>query len=324
MKPIENSPRRQKILIVDDELSNLMVLNEALRVDYHVIAVDNGRDALRAALRIRPDLILLDILMPDMDGYELCKAMKADPVLREIPLIFVSGKTSEDDESVGLGLGAVDYLTKPLNLAIVRRRVAIHLELKRQNDLLSRLALVDGLTGIPNRRAFDDRLSEEWRRAVRIGSYLSLVMIDIDWFKQYNDIYGHLAGDICLRRIARSLTTAFTRAGDFVARYGGEEFSCILPGVDERGLASETSVLGFRVESLKIPHSGSLISRYVTISSGAICCIPVQSDTPETLLHLADVQLYRSKDQGRNRSNVSSVNLDEVPHQVMRKSSNDQ
>ena len=318
MKNITNHSKRQKILIVDDEPTNLMVLNEALKADYQVFAVDNGRDALASAVRIKPDLVLLDIVMPDMDGYEICRAMKDNPLLVDIPLIFVSGKASDDDESVGLELGAVDYLTKPLNLSIVRRRVAIHLELKRQRDLLSRLALLDGLTGIPNRRAFDNCLNEEWRRAVRNGSRLSLIMIDIDWFKLYNDSYGHLAGDICLRRVARTLTTTFTRAGDFVARYGGEEFACVLPGIDERGLASETSALRFRVEQLAIPHKESKTSRFVTISIGAICCIPSRGTTPETLIHLADQNLYHAKDQGRNQVSMDTVNLDRDSIQMLK------
>ena len=318
MKNIVNHSNRQKILIVDDEPSNLMVLNEALKTDYEVFAVDNGSAALAAAIRTRPDLVLLDIIMPDMDGYAICRAMKDNPLLNDIPLIFVSGKTSDDDESVGLQMGAVDYLTKPLNLAIVRQRVAIHLELKRQKDLLSRLAMLDGLTGIPNRRAFDNRLNEEWRRAVRNSSRLCLVMTDIDWFKQYNDIYGHLAGDICLRRVARTLTTTFKRAGDFVARYGGEEFSCILPGINEKGLGGETSSLRSRVEHLAISHKGSITSRYVTISIGAICCIPSQETTPETLILLADQQLYRAKDQGRNQVCMDTVNLDRTPLQLPR------
>jgi len=295
---------REKLLIVDDEPVNIIALNETLRSRYLVFSAIDGREALKVAAMIQPDLVLLDIRMPEMDGYEVCRDMQANPLLRQIPIIFVSAMSAEEDESIGLALGAVDYIIKPFRPAIVRQRVGIHLELKRQRDQLSRLLCADGLTGIPNRRAFDERLDQEWRRAMRTGERLSLAMIDIDRFKEFNDTYGHLAGDDCLRRVALTLTETLTRAGDFVGRYGGEEFGCILPGIDEQGLPAISEEVRATVESLRIPHQASGVGPYVTISIGAASCIPTQETPPELLIALADEQLYRSKSQGRNRVNV--------------------
>ena len=295
---------REKLLVVDDEPGNIRALNETLRDHYLISSALNGREALKLATLIQPDLVLLDIRMPEMDGYEVCRAIQADPLLRSIPVIFVTALASEEDESIGLALGAVDYIIKPYRPAIVKQRVSIHLELKRQRDQLSRQSRADGLTGIPNRRAFDECLDQEWRRARRVGERLSLAMIDIDRFKNYNDTYGHLAGDDCLRRVAQCLNETLTRAGDFMARYGGEEFACILPGINEPGLPAFTEKIRATVEALRISHATSGVAPQVTISIGAASCTPTLETAPELLIALADEQLYRSKSQGRNRANV--------------------
>ena len=295
---------REKLLVVDDEPGNIRALNETLRDHYLISSALNGREALKLATLIQPDLVLLDIRMPEMDGYEVCRAIQADPLLRSIPVIFVTALASEEDESIGLALGAVDYIIKPYRPAIVKQRVSIHLELKRQRDQLSRQSRADGLTGIPNRRAFDECLDQEWRRARRVGERLSLAMIDIDRFKNYNDTYGHLAGDDCLRRVAQRLNETLTRAGDFMARYGGEEFACILPGINEPGLPAFTEKIRATVEALRISHATSGVAPQVTISIGAASCTPTLETAPELLIALADEQLYRSKSQGRNRANV--------------------
>lgn len=210
-----------KLLIVDDAPINIQLLNDVLKDDVRVFFATNGSDALKIASTTIPDLILLDIMMPEMDGYEVCRKLKTDPLLRDIPVIFITAKSQQEDEATGLELGAVDYITKPFSPGIVRLRVRNHLELKRQRDLLGRLSFLDGLTGLPNRRGFDEFLSREWRRAVRNKSHISIVMIDIDKFKDYNDSYGHLAGDDCLKKVAAILENSLDRAADFVARYGG-------------------------------------------------------------------------------------------------------
>ncbi len=301
-----NDPRElKKLLIVDDEPKNLTILNETLRSSYQIFSANNGQDALKVAALVQPDLMLLDITMPGMDGYEVCRAMQADPLLRPISIIFITALSGEEDESTGLALGAVDYITKPFRPAIVRQRVGIHLELRRQRDQLSRLSLADGLTGIPNRRAFDELLELEWRRSVRTGEQLSLAMIDIDRFKELNDTYGHQAGDDCLRQVAQALNDSLSRAGDFVARYGGDEFACILPGSSESDLSAISEKVRTAVEDLRIFHKASGVSLKVTISVGAARCTPTIETSPTALITLADEQLYLSKKHGRNRGSVA-------------------
>ena len=190
----------------------------------------NGKEALRIAGSDRPpDLILLDVMMPQLDGYEICRRLKSEESTQNIPVIFVTVRDAVEDEARGLELGAIDYVTKPFNMPIVRARVRNHIELKRRGDDLEALSCLDGLTSIPNRRRFDEVLALEWRRSLRAETWLSLMMMDIDQFKAYNDHYGHPAGDSCIKQVARAIAGCLTRAGDFVARYGGEEFCAVLP-----------------------------------------------------------------------------------------------
>jgi len=291
----------QKILIVDDAIINIQVLNELLKGEYRIFFATRGSEALDIATTALPDLILLDIMMPDIDGYDICRKLKADPLLKEIPVIFITAMSQEQDEVLGLELGAVDYITKPFNLSLVRLRVRNQLELKRQRDILERLSLMDGLTGLPNRRAFDECFDREWRRAWRKGWDLSLIMLDIDYFKAYNDTYGHIAGDDCLKRIGSALAATLGRGGDFIARYGGEEFICVLPNTDTAGATAMGEKLRTMVEELQIPHQTSSISPSVTISLGVAHVTPDKGVTPESLVEQADAMLYRAKRDGRNR-----------------------
>ena len=297
-----------RILIVDDVPDNIRVLSRMLVDDGHDIsAATNGRQALKLAQTCDPDLILLDVMMPDMDGYQVCAALKADPLLRAIPVIFITALADVEDETRGLGLGAVDYITKPFKEPIVRVRVKTHLELKRQRDILERLSHIDGLTGIPNRRAFDARLDEEWRRSIRSGDPLGAAMIDVDLFKQYNDAYGHLSGDDCLRTVAEALTTALKRGGDFVARYGGEEFVCLFSGLNDEALAAVVEKIRASVEALRIPHGDSSVAPWVTVSVGAALRQPTPETPPAGLIEAADLQLFEAKRQGRNRVCLASA-----------------
>ena len=297
-----------RVLIVDDVPDNIRVLSRMLGDDGHQIsAATNGRQALKLAAACNPDLILLDVMMPEMDGYQACAALKADPQLGSIPIIFITALADAEDETRGLELGAVDYITKPFKESIVRVRVKTHLELKRQHDILQQLSHFDGLTGIPNRRAFDERIDQEWRRSVRSGERLAAAMIDVDYFKQYNDAHGHLAGDDCLRRIAGTVAEGLTRGGDFVARYGGEEFIGLISGVDSEGLAGVAEKLRVGIEALQIPHHASPVSPWVTISIGAAISRPTPETTPSSLIGAADQQLYAAKRLGRNRVILTSV-----------------
>lgn len=290
-----------KLLIVDDASINIQLLNEALKNDCRIFFATNGRDALKIAATSLPDLILLDVMMPDMDGYEVCRKLKADPVLRAIPVIFITAMSQMEDETAGLELGAVDYITKPFHPSVVRLRVRNHLELKRQRDLLARLSFIDGLTGLANRRGFDEYYEREWRRAHRNGTAISLIMIDIDQFKQFNDTYGHLEGDICLKKVARLLEETLERPADFIARYGGEEFVCVLPETELPGTLVIAEKLRRAVEDEKIPHQSSTVAPQVTISLGVACDTPSTEIEPEELLCRADRLLYQAKLAGRNR-----------------------
>jgi diguanylate cyclase (GGDEF)-like protein len=296
-----------RILVVDDVPDNIRVLSSMLADEGHQIsAATNGRQALKLAEVSSPDLILLDVMMPGMDGYEVCAALKANPQLSSIPVIFITALADVEDETRGLGLGAVDYITKPFKEAVVRVRVRTHLELKHQRDILQNLSRLDGLTGIPNRRAFDERLDQDWRRGARMGESLGVLMIDVDLFKQYNDTNGHLAGDDCLRQVAGSLAGGLLRAWDFVARYGGEEFVCLLEGLDLAALSQVAERLRAAVEALQIPHGDSSVSPWVTISIGAALGQPTLEASPTGLVEAADLQLYEAKRSGRNRVSLPS------------------
>ncbi|MGN7612491.1 diguanylate cyclase [Magnetococcales bacterium HHB-1] len=292
--------KQQKILLVDDAPQNIQVLNAILGQDYTILFSTNGQDALYVSQQQKPDLILLDILMPEMDGFEVCQKLKKNPLTREIPVIFVTSMSEEQDEAKGFDLGAVDYIQKPIRPAIVKARVKTHLELKQQRDVLERLSTLDGLTGIANRRQFDKMLEQEWRRAIRTKGMLSLVMMDIDFFKKYNDHYGHSGGDHCLRQVAQTLEKSLDRVSDSVSRYGGEEFACILPETPLAGAVLVAEKLRLAVLKMDIPHRGSLVADQVTMSMGIHAMIPTPESAPQTLIDKADAMLYRAKEAGRN------------------------
>ena len=289
-----------KVLIVDDIKANINILAKTLENSYDIEFVQDGEETLKIVKEKVFDLILLDILMPGMDGYEVCKKLKSDPETKDIPVIFITAMKAEENESKGLELGAVDYITKPFCKPIVKMRVKNHLMLKLQRDLLKNLSNLDGLTGIPNRRNFDERIDLEWRRAHRSDSVLSVIMIDIDFFKKYNDNYGHSAGDDCLKKIAVALETSLLRSSDFIARYGGEEFVAILPETDSYGAKEVAERMRDNVLSLQIKHAFSSVMDFVTISQGAASTIPCANAIPLTLIDAADKALYEAKKNGRN------------------------
>ncbi|MBF0339598.1 MAG: diguanylate cyclase [Magnetococcales bacterium] len=323
--------RRDTILIVDDERFSINELKEALEENYDIMVAMNGGQALkRAAASPPPDLILLDIMMPGMDGYQVLERLKSDNATHEIPVIFITGLGDSPDEARGLVMGAADYIVKPFSLAVVAARVRTQLRLKwglererqlnrtlaRLNDemaeknvqlinlnkTLQDMVSVDGLTGIPNRRRFDEYLEQEWNRSLRDRTPFSVILLDVDFFKLFNDNYGHAAGDECLKQVGRALASAMVRTIDMVARYGGEEFVCILPTTDNAGLLVVGERLRASVEALRLPHALSKVAPHVTVSLGGATAIPVACDTTaQGLLLLADQRLYKAKDGGRNR-----------------------
>ncbi|WP_031387647.1 diguanylate cyclase domain-containing protein [Desulfonatronum thiodismutans] len=292
----------RSVLVVDDVPINIQVLVEALRTEYRVRIAANGPKALAiAASDDPPDIILLDVMMPEMDGYEVCRRLKNAPETKNIPVIFVTAKSSSEDETLGLNLGAVDYITKPFSIPVVKARVRTHVQLKARTEMLERLAMVDGLTGIANRRSFDQSLEHEWKRTSRNALPISVVMIDIDHFKAYNDNYGHGAGDICLQQVAKALRSVTQRPADLVARYGGEEFAALLPETDVQGAEMIASAMREAVSNLKLPHEHSPIADHVTVSLGHATGFNEFEDSPRKLVDAADGALYKAKESGRNR-----------------------
>jgi diguanylate cyclase (GGDEF)-like protein len=293
---------RQIILIVDDVPINIQVLARALKSDYDVKITTKGEKAIEiASSENPPDLILLDIMMPGMDGYEVCRRLKNNPKTLHLPVIFITAKGEVEDETAGLALGAVDYITKPFHLPIIKARVKTHLHLKRKSDMLERLASLDALTDIPNRRRFDEVLRVEWNRAKRTATPLSLILIDLDYFKSFNDNYGHAAGDECLYRVAQTLSGCLKRAGDFCARYGGEEFVVVLPNTSTEAAIAIAEDIHKHIELLNIPHARSIVSDRVTASLGAATVVPGGDITPDSLLNAADGMLYKAKKAGRTQ-----------------------
>jgi diguanylate cyclase (GGDEF)-like protein len=295
------SDQRPRILAIDDAPTNLLTLGEVLGDEFALQIATSGAEGLALAGQSAPDLILLDVMMPEMDGFETCRRLKADPLTRDIPVIFVTALNSPEDETLGLEAGAVDFISKPLHSAVVRARVRTHITLKRQADRLRSMSFIDGLTGIANRRQFDEALLREWRACLRTGTSLALTMIDIDHFKQFNDTYGHPAGDACLRAIAGILDGAMNRSHDLIARYGGEEFVCLLPDINLTGAQVKAEQLRQAVQSLSIVHKTSSTAPVVTISLGLALFVPTDKLTPEQLVAAADAQLYTAKHAGRNR-----------------------
>ena len=292
---------RPVIMIVDDEISNIEMMAAVLEDDYEICFARSGPDALQVAMDARPDLILLDIIMPDMDGHAVCRQLKKDPVLCAIPVIFTTGLDEPEDEERGFEAGAVDYVTKPIQPIKLRSRVGNHIELKRMRDQLSALATTDALTGLGNRRLLEELLQSQLHHLSAQGEWLSFIMLDIDFFKQFNDIYGHLEGDDCLRRVALALKGAMRRSDDVCLRYGGEEFACILPRTDHDGALDVAEQIRNAIEDLGIPHKGSAVSPVVTISVGVATGRSAADLSMELWISTADAMLYQGKRTGRNQ-----------------------
>lgn len=311
---------RPTVLIVDDEISNIEIINAILEDDYEICFATSGERALETARTILPDLILLDVLMPGMDGFELCGRLKSEPLLADVPVIFTTGLGDMDDEVRGLSLGAIDYVTKPVQPVVLRARVGNHIELKRLRDQLAEMAVTDALTGLSNRRRMEQALSAETARLARSGDWLSVILLDIDFFKQFNDTYGHPAGDRCIVMIAAALNRALKRASDLSVRYGGEEFACILPGADARAAMTVAQEIRAQVGALNIPHERSVVGPCVTISMGIATARCEPGMLPEMWITHADRQLYLSKAAGRNRITAATFHQPAAVH-VMRPNS---
>lgn len=324
------------ILIVDDDRYMRTQLRQRLESEgYQVEEAEDGRQALEAYARLRPDIVLLDVIMPVMDGFTCCAQLHklqingvlnntlADglepqahaqlPVLT--PILMVTGLEDQQSVDQAFEVGATDYITKPIHWALLRRRVSrliqqsqlyrqledTNQKLEEVNQMLQRLALVDGLTQVANRRCFDETLIHEWQRISRESGLLSLIFVDIDYFKCYNDTYGHLAGDACLKQVAQAISKAVHRPADLVARYGGEEFVVLLPSTTLAGANQVAETIKMAMKKLDLAHSGSPLGGKMTLSLGISCLNPSQHNSPLTLIKLADKALYLAKESGRDR-----------------------
>ena len=303
MEAIDN---KATILIVDDASANIEILSDLLKDDYDIKVAKNGKKALEIVKKDKKiDLILLDVVMPDVNGYEVCKALKNNPSTQDIPIIFVTGNDSPVDEELGLNLGAVDYIKKPFHPKIAKIRVRNHIKLKLKSDMLEELSMCDSLTHVPNRRNFDRSFEIKYKESLRDKVSIAVMMVDIDYFKNYNDNYGHGMGDDALIKVALALKSILKRPSDMIARYGGEEFVIILKDIDKNGVNKVASSLIKAVENLKIPHEYSKIQKHITVSIGASLKDAQEDTSKEDMLKNADNALYRAKNEGRNRFVIS-------------------
>jgi diguanylate cyclase (GGDEF)-like protein len=331
MQLLENLPKKEYILVVDDTPHNLqLLLNMLTRKGYEAIGVSDGIKALADMQDKLPDLVLLDINMPNINGFEVCQKLKSGDRTRDIPIIFVSARDEVLDKVQAFSLGGVDYITKPFQIAEVLARVENQLTLRRlqqqlqaqneqlkqeidhrvvaetllqeANKKLEQLVNLDGLTQLANRRCFDEYLEQEWQRLGREQLPLSLIMCDIDFFKNYNDTYGHVTGDDCLRKVSGVIKESVRRPADLAARYGGEEFVLVLPNTDIEGAVNIAESIRHQLSDLAIPHEDSPISQFVTLSLGVTCLTPKVDSNPSVLLTAADYALYRAKELGRDQT----------------------
>lgn len=302
------SPPTETILVVDDTPANLSLMSNLLRDTYRVKVANHGERALEIAQSdTPPDLILLDILMPDMDGYEVCRRLKSHDATKDIPIIFLTSMSDVENESKGFSLGAVDYIAKPFDKMVVKARIRVHMQFKRQSRLLENLVFVDALTEIPNRRALDQAFEREWSRCLRVGAPLSYLLIDIDLFKQYNDHYGHGQGDDCLRRVAQALHGSVNRPGDYLGRYGGEEFAAVLADTDTDSALQVARHLHDSVAALEIPHRYSSVAPRATVSIGVATMVPKAGQSLTTLAEAADRMMYEAKSTGKNTTRATTL-----------------
>lgn len=304
-----------KVLLAEDSRSSQILIRAYVEEAGHeVISADDGQQAVDKFVIEQPDLVIMDVIMPVKDGIAAAKEIRSlcDKEGDWIPIVFLSAMTNSDDIAKGIDAGGDDYLTKPIDATVLNaklramQRIAeMRYQLQQANRKLKMMALRDGLTGIMNRRYFDDVIAKEFKRTARTKTSLSLLMCDIDQFKPYNDNYGHQGGDDCLKLVTKIMQSVIKRPGDVLARYGGEEFAVVLPETDIAGAKVVAELLRTEIESAAIPHAYSSGINIVTLSIGVSSVQPVLDDVSEksirAFIEMADKGLYQAKDQGRNR-----------------------
>jgi diguanylate cyclase (GGDEF)-like protein len=296
-----------KILIIDDSPVQTEFLSSILRGEHELTACHTAEEGLRAAKEGNFALILLDVIMPEMDGFTLLRELKATDLTRYIPVILLTSLTDIQFEEQGLLLGAVDYVTKPFNPVIIKARVNTHIQLYHYQMQFRQQAMIDELTGVANRRRYEDGSTARWNEAVRFNLPFSICMFDIDKFKLYNDTFGHPAGDQVIAAVAKTVSTYFQRSTDLFARYGGEEFVAVFVGTAAESAFEFMKSVRQAVENLHIPHN-SPVSPWVTVSIGGVTVTPKVGNDFNTCLKLADTMLYDAKRFGRNQVVWSNQN----------------
>jgi diguanylate cyclase (GGDEF)-like protein len=336
--PISSKP--PLILVADDDKAIRTLLHEYMDNEgYRVVDVVNGQECLEAYIALKPDLVLLDALMPVMDGFTCCQELmqiarknlakalanfnsesyESSSVISNLwertPILMITGLDDPDSVDRAFGSGASDYVTKPIHWAVLRQRVKrllqqaqLYKQLEAANQALKQLANMDGLTGLANRRRFDEYLNNQWMHLAPSDKPLSLILCDIDFFKRFNDKYGHPAGDLCLQKVAAVLNGAAQKNHDLVARYGGEEFAVIMPNTHAPGAVHVAALMQSGVRELQVEHLESGVSNYVTLSLGVATTIPNFESSPRDLILSADKALYQAKQEGRNRIILKQVN----------------
>jgi len=309
-----------KILLVDDTKTERLILTAYLdKLGHEVVHAENGHQAIDLFKSEKPDLVLMDVIMPEMDGHEAARAIRNDESVW-VPIIFLSGRVAADDIVAGIEAGGDDYLTKPVDhrilgakmtamqrIAKMRRKLLdVSTKLEAANCELKKLVNIDGLTGLANRRYLDKYLRVEIARSMRNGHSLAVVLCDVDFFKMYNDSFGHLKGDDCLKVVANAMAGACKRTTDLVARYGGEEFAAILPDTSQENAGMVAEGMRQAIESLAMEHPEA-DAKKVTVSVGVFSCVPEHKDQAEEMLKNADEALYSAKEGGRNMVSLFQV-----------------
>ncbi len=320
---------RISVLLVDDQPIIAEAVRRALAtedIDFHYC--QDPTEAIKTAAELKPTIILQDLVMPELDGLTMVRFYRANQDTSQVPIIVLSTKEEPEIKSKAFELGANDYLVKLPDKIELIARIRYHsqayinqqqrdeafralkksqLRLAEANKILKKLSSLDGLTGVPNRRRFDEVLEQEWLRAIRHSTSISLIMIDIDFFKLFNDTYGHQGGDDCLKQVAKTIDESTKRVTDMVARYGGEEFVAVLPETGTNGALAVAETMRANVEAQRIPHENSKVTDHVTISLGAATAVPERGSRAEDLIAAADQALYEAKNHGRNQ--VRSMGL---------------
>lgn len=314
------------ILIVDNKPKNLLLLESLLdNMNCNIIKAFSENEALSLILDYDFALVLLDEQGPGMSGFETAELMRVNSKTGQVPIIFVTALDKEKNCIFkDYEIGVIDYIFKPIEPIILQSKVRVFIEFYRQKKLLQEqavllevkakelselkkincklesISLCDGLTGIPNRRSFNNYIESSWKSCIRSGKPVSLIMADIDYFKAYNDNYGHPKGDECLKKVAKTMASSVKRPMDFVARYGGEEFAVILPETDSNGAIIVAKKIRKDVEALSLIHEYSQVTNYITISLGVTTVVPDQTYSMEKFICNADIALYKAKSSGRN------------------------